>query len=659
MSVTQDKIIPDRFLTMFQSRWNAVERDLAYYDLGDVVHLMCPQAAWMEAFDLGGFDINVTPSVPLPPLTPAGVKEHWPKAAKFLAKSGRAFDFWAIFRSNKREHGPGYELLGCQMTRAEFDSFCQVAGENFWGWEIGEWDGLYGRDIASYWTPDQIPETRLEAHARFMEWIKGLHAALYDNTTALCGLTFPHYFHEIPTRMLGAEVGQGLLNTQVYISFLRGAKTQYGLEFRLFSSVFDRWGYRCYTSGKAVTQAGQDGNEPVVFEAGPVDGHTIGLLKAIWFVGYFAESAAVGLDGGYFVDDVDDRGVRQLSPLGEEWMRFREWSRNPTPCGKSVRPLGIMLDYHCGWTPPRHLYSFGTTHRVWHTLPYGSADFAMDRLYNALYPGYTDSGFYRDERGFLVSTPCGDCADVLLTDSSTDAMADYPIIWLLSDTPVDAALQARLRKYIEKGGHLVVGATPAASFLPQWDVGASIGESLGRRKCAFKGNVECRENFYSVFACSISEAWSVRVATENAEPLVMSRTIGDGRLTVIATAHGLTEDLTAPGLDMYKPWQFTPADRFELLHCVERLLRDTILRAIPLVVSPGIYWSVNDIGNRKYIVCLYNQSFETWSGRISADLPLHVHREPGPWQCVIAEDGLIRLEQNQMSVYRVEMGESL
>ena len=40
-----------------------------------------------------------------------------------------------------------------------------------------------------------------------------------------------------------------------------------------------------------------------------------------------------------------------------------------------------------------------------------------DGVLDMLYPGYQDSSYFRDERGFLTATPYGDSADCLLSDA--------------------------------------------------------------------------------------------------------------------------------------------------------------------------------------------------------------------------------------------------
>lgn len=218
-------------MTMTQYAWFVFDREISFYDLSDSMHMFCPKitenAKTLPDF-MGGFIVDITPAVPYPPLND-DLKERWRKEVANIKKRRKPFDFWAVLGGEKRPIGPGFKLTQCSMTREEYEYMMQEVGDLFLGWEIGEFDGLYGRDVVYYWKPEERPKTRREAHDRLVAYLKDMHQKLYGNTNALCGATFPHYFNELPVRFLGAEVAQGLLNTQVYISFLRGACRQYDL----------------------------------------------------------------------------------------------------------------------------------------------------------------------------------------------------------------------------------------------------------------------------------------------------------------------------------------------------------------------------------------------------------------------------------------------
>lgn len=648
------RVKPGRFLTNAQFAWFNFARELNYYDLADSLHMMCPPREWNGYPDMGGFTLNITPGDPFPPLTTETLKTAWHRQIEEIRRHGRLFDFWGIYDCVKLPEGPGYKAMMCAMPRDAYDHMIGRVGDLFIGWDMGEWDGLYGRDVVFYWKPEEYPKTRREAYDRFMAYLRRLHGYAYHNACTIVGCTFPHYFHELPIRMLGAEIGQGLLNVQVYNSFLRGAGRQYSLEFKVITSVFDRWGYKCYASAPPLTMPDEHGGK-IVFGNRPYDGHSIGLLHAMWITGYFAGAAIMGLDGGYFSDVLDERGVRKLSPLGKTWMEFREWSRTPTPRGRQVRPLALLLDYHSGWTPPRHLYSM-RPHTVWHSLPYGPSDYGMDRAYDLFYPGYTDSGFFRDERGFLTPTPIGDGVDVLLSDAGADALNAYPVIWHLSDETPEPALLDRLRAYVAGGGHLIISGAPMVALAQVW-FGLTIGAETRRAIAAVFGPDEenMREAHYAVRTLPLDSSWTRVAATEAGDPLIAFKVLDRGRVTFFAADHGLTGKLTAPGLDQNPRWDYTPEAPYELLHSVQRYVKSVVRNHMPVTIDvPGVYYGVNELAADRYAVCLYNPGHEPWTGALHTALPdQSVRPLAGCWAAPVLDGAILTLPANQTTVVEI------
>lgn len=645
-----DMIKLDEFITMAQYGWFVFDRELEHYELVDSIHMLCPQWTAEEEVDLGGFLVNIRPDAPYRDTFGRGMPNHWHRQIAKIKELRKPFDFWLVFEQRKRTEGPGWKMSDCQMPPDEYEYMMREVGSLFLGWEIGEFDGLYCRDVVRYWQPDDYPKTRREAHDRLVDYLRDMHKRLYGNTNAQCGATFAHYFNEIPVRMIGAEVGQGLLNNQVFVSFLRGACRQYGFQYKLMSSVFSRWGYNCYTDSGQVVQAREDGD--CVWEAGPYWGHSIGLLNAIWVTGYFAEAMIVGLDGGFYSDDLTD-GVRQLSSLGRAFQDFTEWSRNPLPRGRQIRPLAIMLDYYAGWTPPRHLYSF-EERVVWHSIPYGLSDHAMDRAYDTFYPGYCQSGFYMDERGFITPTPAGDAVDVLLSDANIEAMQSYPVLWLISDEVPDENLMERLREYVTTGGHLIVSGTP------MFDVARGLCSlTIPREKTpAFRSVIsttgeEVREALFSVYATNLDQSWQVYAETEAGDPIIVVRDTGKGKISLILADHGLTNDMTAPAFDQIPYLTYKPDPPLELLHCVQRYVKSCVGEHVPVEVSGKVYWSVNDLADGRFVVCLYNPGHDDWSGLIRSKLGDEILEEvDGPWVgAAYVEGSKVRLPGNSTAVF--------
>ncbi len=625
------KVRLKEFINMGQYFFWNFDRDVKYYDMGRGLHLKAPEMRRVLEHNITAVNPDVCPLSPLPPIR-TDDRKRWRTQLQRLKRMKKYFTFWGGLDFWKLPTGPGFKTGECQMPPEEYRWMMKEAGELFLGWEIGEMDGLFGRDIIWYLKPEERPKRRKDAHRIFMDYLKEIHRKLYQNTTGLCSLTFPHYFHELPVRMLGAEMGQGLLNTQLYISFLRGACRQYGLQYLAGVSVFDRWSHRCYLHGGDVTLV--KGKEVAVHKGGPHLGHSLGFFKAAWTINYFASAVAICTEGGYYTDELAN-GVRQLSPLGKAFWNFGRWAEKNPPRGRQIRPIALMLDYYAGWTPPRHLYSF-QDRVVWHCIPYGPSDHGMDRAYDLFYPGYGLSGYYRDERGFITPTPCGDVVDILLNDASLKVMKDSSIIWYISDEKPSKEVVKRLHRYVSEGGHLIISGDPMSLFA-QDCLEMKIAEEKrpAIHSVISETGEEVRENFFSVRTLRCDKDWKVYAETEEGLPLIIYRDLGKGKLTFIAADHGLTDQLIAVGFDKDRSLDVRMEPPFELLHSVERYLKEVVSQKIPVEIEgrQGLYYSVNLLSNASFLVCLYNPGSEVWQGKVSLKKTGGKIREiSGPWR---------------------------
>jgi len=644
-----------RFVNMGQYfTWN-FDRDVKYHDMGKGLHLAAPALRRVLEHDSTGVNPDVNPDKPLGPVKSNDVA-RWRQQAEKIKKSGKYFSFWGICDFHKLPTGPGFGYNQCQMPPDEYKWMMSEIGDQFLGWEIGELDGLFGRDVIYYLKPEERPKTRREGHRMFMKYLKEFHRKLYKNTNGLCGVTFPHYFHELPTRMLGAELGQGLLNTQVYVSFLRGACRQYDLQYLAGVSVFDRWGLRSYVSGTDVIMFKGEGEEVAVHKAGPNLGHSVGFFQAAWVINYYAGASIVATEGGYYTDELK-AGVRQLSPLGKAFQDFGLWAEKNPPRGKQMRPLALMLDYYAGWTPPRHLYSF-QDRVVWHSIPYGPSDHGMDQAYDLFYPGYGKSGFYRDERGFITPTPCGDAVDVLLSDASLEVMSDSPLIWYLSDETPDADLLNRWQKYVKSGGHLVISGNPMVTLAEKWFKMKITGTTTqGIHSVIKQTGEEVRENFFPVRRLPLDRNWTLYAQTESGLPLIAFRKVGKGKVTFLGADHGLTEELIALGFDMNRYLDVKMDPPFEILNSVKRYVQEATAEHLPVEIKgENIYYAVNRLPDGSLIVCLYNPGTEVWNGGLSLKGNKAQLKEiKGPWRNTSAlKKSVITLRGNETAVFRAE-----
>lgn len=571
-----------------------IHRHLKHHDFGEVHHLYAIQPYGIY-WDVSAHLPNPEPGDPCPVPPPDKDGVIWRESLKGLAERGHYFKFWGSFAC--REKPGGFEFYRCEFTAEEHEWMLRNCGEHFLGYDMGEIDGVYQRDALPFLK--QPARSRREAFRRWRDYQARLKAVLYDYVVMMCALTFPHYYAEMGARMLGQEMGQGLPNCQVTGSFLRGATRQYGLDFEVCVSGWDRWGFRNY-----MMTEGEHG------QGGPWRGHGVDFQRRVWYLCWLCGAALVFAEAGHYASEVIN-GVRQLSPVGQAYEQFVRWARTAPRLPEMWRPLALVLDHGSGWAPPHHLYS-SQPFQVWcGGWPYEKGDFAVHSTYELFYPGYEVASLYRDERGFIVPTPHGDAVDALLANAPTGVLERYPVAWLCGPTEISADQAQNLAAYVERGGILVLSSA---------NLNRALGRALGVRahpKTAaaeysiwLASGQEVREERY-LYSEPLGEGRRPVAATEQGVCSVAEFRRGRGRVICIGAEYGLTDTLELPGAPESRP-------PFELLNVVKRLLRDLVRERMWLEVEgPPVHWVLNGDGTPGSLVALFNHTDDVWQGQMS------------------------------------------
>ncbi|GAG90869.1 unnamed protein product, partial [marine sediment metagenome] len=273
----------------------------------------------------------------------------------------------------------------------------------------------------------------------FQNHFQGLTDRLGNKMATLVSLNFGHYFlKEGVYTMIGAETAQGLPNTQVYYSFIRGAGKQYGVPWFGNASVWNRWGWKNYS-----------GNTK--YNGGDTEGTSLSLLKRLIYSHIMYDCVAVGFESG-FLDNNDE-----LSPVGKIQQSASQWVEKYGNPGNLYSPVAVMVDFFSGWSFPRHLYT-RNIYRVWGNLPYEQGDYLTDGILDMFYPGYQDASYFHDETGFIAPTPYGDIVDCVLSDCPLWLLKQYPVLVIGDKLRNNIEIKDKLESYVESGGHLVITA---------------------------------------------------------------------------------------------------------------------------------------------------------------------------------------------------------
>jgi hypothetical protein len=481
------------------------------------------------------------------------------------------FDIWGFVPGS----GPGGYWQQFAMPDHTTELFEKELGDHWLGMDNGEQDGRYVGGYASQMYPSG--GSRELQYLNFQNHFQGLTDRLGNKMATLVSLNFGHYFlKEGVYTMIGAETAQGLPNTQIYYSFIRGAGKQYGVPWFGNASVWNRWGWKNYSG---VTD----------YNGGDTEGTSLSLLKRLIYSHIMYNCVAVGFESS-FLNSKDE-----LSPIGKIQQSASLWVKQNGNPGNLYTPVAVMLDFLSGWSFPRHLYT-DNIYRVWGNLPYDEGDYLTDDILNLLYPGYQDASFFHNEKGFITETPYGDAADCLLSDCPLWLMQQYAVIIIGSRLTGSNEVKDKLEKYVQSGGRLVI----TAANLQRIPDGL-CGMKAGHKEYKFGENALIASGKKSITERSAFKALELDcpvdtkiIALSGNVTLAAELKKGKGTLTVLAAPFGTgfrQENSGNAGIDMEMK------SPFPLLTHAELILRD-------MLSSTAIF---NKIDSLSMITCRRNK----------------------------------------------------
>jgi sugar phosphate isomerase/epimerase len=508
------------------------------------------------------------------------------------------FDVWGYVPGTN----PAGQYWGNYRTPYRpFELMRDRLGGRFLGMGNGEQDGRYIGAYAHLMYP--TAQDRKLQYLNFYDYFAELGDDMSHFVTALCSLNYGHYFAAMGDHiMLGAETAQALPSNNLWYAYLRGAGKQYGLLWFGNASVWNRFSWKNYTA------SGGAGNE----EHGPEHGTSLSLLRRLMYSHYAYNCSILGYESGWFYSeglegDKEKREIARATPIGEVQHGCVEFSREHPDPGALYTPVAFLLDFSNGWTYPRHLYT-DSVYKTWGAMPYEAGDHQVHALYDLVYPGYQDAGFFHDERGFLTPTPFGDAFDVLFNDVRPEILRQYSVVILAGRQRIDAEVRDKLEGFVATGGHLVLTAAHLEglgdlSWLGLLSVGAPHAVRGGR--VSYKGREHAEAPFDLV---PLELAGGVTVlASVAGKPFILRARHGDGMVDVVASPYGLrAEPTTAPAAISNKADEEIPRT-FHLLDSVAAHLSDVLAeQKLVDVGNPRLGYTTSWVDERHLVVTLIN-----------------------------------------------------
>lgn len=466
-------------------------------------------------------------------------------------------------------------------------------GEYFLGMDNGEQDGRY---VGQY-APLQCPSTssRYNQYLNFHRHFARLGEDMDNHMSTLVSLCFGHYFlKEGNHALIGAETAQGLPNAQVYYSFIRGAGKQYGVGWFGNASVFNRWGWKTYDDVPYTDESS------VGYKCGPEYGTSLRLLKRLIYTHILYNCKAVGFESSWLKKIANEGRYEdqwQLTPIGKMQASANEWIETNGQPGVMHTPVAFLLDFFAGWAVPRHLYT-NKLYQVWGAMPYEQGDFLTHALLSLAYPGYEDSSYYHNEKGFLTATPFGDSVDCVLSDIPEWVLKQYPAVVAAGELDgSDSELRDKLQDYVYSGGQLALTAANArgglvpgvevTEFTEQFSAGTAIKWADGTTDYEDAPFVLCGLEYDN--AKILAECKTL--------PAVVEVPYGKGKFVLLASEYGFGEFEEIPE---------STSEEFDKPLCQPYPFLKHAMRAFGNVMKSQQIFEVGD--NLGFVTCLLSEN---------------------------------------------------
>lgn len=502
------------------------------------------------------------------------------------------FDLWGYVPGS----GPGGYWRQFALPDSISTLFESELGERWLGMDNGEQDGRY---VGSY-APRMYPmgADKKQQYFNFQRHFEEMGNQLGNKMSTIVSLNFGHYFlKEGIYSLIGAETAQGLPNSQIYYSFIRGAGKQYGVSWFGNASVWNRWGFKTYDTN--ATNIDEDYSS-----GGPLKGTSLSLLKRLMYNHLMYDCLAVGFEGSMRIDN------SALSPIGKIQQSAVKWSEKYGDTGTMYTPVAIMVDFFSGWTFPRHLYS-RQAYKVWGNLPYERSNYFTDGVLDLLYPGYQDASYYKDERGFIAPTPYGDIADCLMTDAPLWMLKQYPVLIIADEIQRSSETNDKLQAYLKDGGHLVI-TSASLKNMPNGISGIYVGETTYTSAAAitYKGKKIPETEKYTLSQLTYPSHATILQKSDTI-PAAIEVNSGKGKVTVLASPLGITEQPQCELPVLVKEEQIL-AKPFPVLNHVKTLMDDVFSSVQLFRTNPELSMITCYKGNNEYTVLISN---DKWSSK--------------------------------------------
>ena len=456
---------------------------------------------------------------------------YWPNVSTLVNSiGGTTLNSWTnhgVMLHNPGGYGPGSPWTGsygqCLASTNTLTAITNALGSRYTGGDIGEQDARFANVFEGCYEPFSLTSKfRLFRTAHRYQGQVG--DDLGHITSLLVNLWLWHYpIKDGTVLMSGAQTQpkEGISNSQLQYSFLRGAGKQYGVPWFGNVSVFSSDWLKNGINHKSYPNA-------------PTNGNSLSLMRRLLFTHYLYGCRILSFEGGQRTS----QGT--VSPIGLVQEALVQTVNQYGQAGVMHTPVALLLDYWSGWMPAQ--YNRGGYY-TWNGLDYGLGDFLTHNVFSLLYPNYEANGFYQNELGGLSDTPYGDIADTLLSDVSSPVLNRYGVVIAAGDlASADTELRDKVEGFLAGGGNFIVTAENALRLWPEFGIGPgqiSIPANGAINWVDSSTTMESNPGvLYSVATGSLPAGYNV-LGTYAGSPAVIDIPRSAGVITLLLSPYGL------------------------------------------------------------------------------------------------------------------------
>ena len=359
---------------------------------------------------------------------------------------------------------------------------------------------------------------------------------------------FNHFTSAFGDPISGNETGDCMTANPPKFAIARGAARQWGRPWRNYQTYY-QWTYvgsrksggaRCITGDRRLLKP-ECSYQQYGFNNGPDRGTDLARQKNTYLYPYMCGcgfwSSEANLDEIYSWYDPEEVKsadplcvvLRDMKPHVSEMMkihlRFYDEIVKKRDRGVSVTPFGIVWDRANGYCP---IY-FGDA--VWDFFAPTELEQTMWAFNRHVFRNYEDNNSYS-------TSAYGDLFDIFTNDAADDFLATYPILMPIGDVTLDTAFAAKLVRYVEQGGTLVVNAALLAKYpgaLKPGFLGATFADATATSDGTYSrlgGRLIMEDAPYAYRALAPAEGTEVLAVTADASetPVVVEHRVGKGRV---------------------------------------------------------------------------------------------------------------------------------